>query len=53
MTQCLKIERDLTKKDSHISENEVDEISLGEYNCILYNNGSKEELFQKVKDILN
>lgn len=49
----LKIERDLTKKDSHISENELDEISLGEYNCILYNNGSKEELFQKVKDILN
>ena len=49
----IKIERDLTKKDSHISENELEEISLGEYNFILYNNGSKEELFKKVKDTLN
>lgn len=49
----IKIERETGQTDSHISENQLEEIGEGEYNYIIYNNGSIEELHLKLKDIIN
>lgn len=49
----IKIQRDNILKDSHISEVELDEIMDIEYNAVIQNNSSKEELYDKIQDILS
>ncbi len=39
--------------DNHVSETELDELSVDEYNYIIYNNRSREELYEKIVDIFN
>ena len=49
----LKIKRNTGYEDSHVSENEIDEILDFEFHGILNNDGSKEELFKEIRNILN
>jgi len=46
----IKVKRDNTIKDNHISENELDNL---EFDHKLSNNGTKEELFKKIINIIN
>ena len=46
----IKVNRDNTIKDNHISENELDNL---EFDHKLSNNGTKEELFKKIINIIN
>lgn len=48
----MKVERDNNKiEDNHISENELN--FNEEFNYIIKNNGSKEELYEKITEIIN
>ena len=49
----LKVVRDLENVDNHLSETELDELSTDEYNYIIYNNSSREDLYEKIVDIFN
>lgn len=48
----IKVERDkiVNINDIHISENELDNIK---FNCIIQNNSSIEDLYRKIKEIIN
>jgi len=48
----IKVERNNNKlEDNHISENELN--FNKEFNYIIKNNGSKEELYEKITEIIN
>jgi len=53
----IKIERNLVLEDKnstkHISENELDNIDDSEWNYIIKNNDTLEELYKKIDDIVN
>lgn len=49
----IKIIRVTDNIDKHISENELDILTADEYHGILNNNGSKEELYVKIRDMVN
>ena len=56
---CVKIVRDkaigeeFSEYDCHVSENELKSIQYYEWDFIVYNNGTKEELFLKLEDVVN
>ena len=49
----IKIKRDLMDEDRHLSENELDNMEDSDFNGIINNNGSLEDLYRKVKNIIN
>ena len=49
----IKIERDGVLKDNHISENELSNNNNINYNYIIENNGSIEELEEKIINLLS
>ena len=49
----IKVIRPNTLKDSHISENELDCRDAEDFNNIILNDGTKEELFDKIVEIIN
>ena len=49
----IKVVRPNLISDIHISENELDKKNDEEFNNIIYNDGSKQDLYDKVKDLLN
>ena len=49
----IKVIRPNTLNDSHISENELDNRDSEDFNNIIFNNGTKEELFDKIVEIIN
>ena len=46
----IRVKRGNNVKDEHISENELDKM---EFDNTLFNDGTKEELFEKIIDIIN
>ena len=49
----IKVIRNTDILDNHISENELDILKLDDFNGVIENNGTKEELYEKIADILN
>ena len=49
----FKVERNSNFTDNHISENELDIKEDYEFNHIFYNNGTKEELYSEITEIIN
>tara|TARA_Y200000002_G_C22659251_1_gene654945 strand:+ start:515 stop:1081 length:567 start_codon:yes stop_codon:yes gene_type:complete len=49
----IKVIRPKSFFDKHISENELDKKDKDEFNNIIYNNGTKQELYDRIKDLLN
>ena len=49
----IKVSRTNLNLDNHISETELDELVAEDYNGVIENNGSIEELYDKIKDLIN
>ena len=50
----IKVERNsINLKDSHLSENEIDNIHMDNFNLIINNEGTKEDLFKIIKENIN
>ena len=49
----VKIKRITDNLDRHISENELDILTDNEYHGIIDNNGSKSDLYVKIRDMIN
>ncbi len=49
----IKIKRHTDNLDRHISENELDILRDEDYNGIINNSSSKEELYQQIREMLN
>ena len=49
----IKINRLTDNLDRHISENELDILTPDDYNGVLDNNGSKSDLYVKIRDMIN
>ena len=49
----IKIKRITDNLDRHISENELDILTDNDYHGIIHNNGSKSDLYVKIRDMLN
>ena len=46
----IKVNRNNALNDEHISENELDNTN---FDCIIQNNSSIQDLYRKIKEIIN
>jgi len=49
----IKVHRDISLVDSHLSESELNDFDESKFNAIIINDGTKEHLFNQIRAIIN